>query len=535
MRRVQRRKKPLDYLLPFLILISLGVIIVLGFQLIMNWGKQGEGDVYFYIAEGKAKVLPYGNTDWDNAYSGTKLLLGDSLKTSFGSRAVLEFFNDTIIRMGEDTAVSLNDVTKTSDNETIVLNMDNGMVWVNGQKSAGVREAVYEVRTKNMKVVATGTVFEVESDVVQVVRVFDGEVKVDVVVDSQGTERVVDTIPVGVGQEVYLDDAAINAFADNKSPSVLNAVDDEFKDTAWYKWNILEDSSPTDYSVSSKAEYDEFISDDEDVDDELMDDESDEEDTDDEADDDSSDDDEEDLQNNLVKAPEITGPSDTTTTTGKLTISGTVGSNVTEIIVESEVDGNLDKYSLSQFKQGDSSWSYNVSESFNNIAPGENVYKVYAYDEDGNESAPAKITITYDKDKVEVEGDLSDPRVLSYNGSESSVVTDNTVTVTGEISGAEKVVVNGYTLSKFTPGGTSWTYIASEALGNMSPGENTYEVYGVDPDGNKSSVVKFTITYNKSGEETAEEDTTAETGDDEAGPTEETVTEEETSDVPYGF
>ena len=38
---------------------------------------------------------------------------------------------------------------------------------------------------------------------------------------------------------------------------------------------------------------------------------------------------------------------------------------------------------------------------------------------------------------MEVEGDLSAPEVLTYNGSESSVVTDDTVTVVGEISGAE--------------------------------------------------------------------------------------------------
>src|SRR5690606_15710570 len=70
------------------------------------------------------------------------------------------------------------------------------------------------------------------------------------------------------------------------------------------------------------------------------------------------------------------------------------------------------------------------------------------------------------------------------------------VTIVGSIKGAEKVVVNGYTLSQFTAGSTQWRYVASVDLGNLKPGDNTFEVYGIDPDGNKSDVVTFTITYN---------------------------------------
>ncbi len=566
MRRIQRRKRPLDYLLPFLIFISIGVIAVLGFQLFMNFGNQGKTDVYFYVAEGKAKLLPYGSTDWDNAFSGTKLLLGDSLKTSFGSKVVLQFFNDTVIRMAEDTAITLTDVIKSSDKESIVLNLDNGKVWVNGQKSAGVREAEYEVRTKNLKVMATGTVFEVESDSEQLVRVFDGDVKVDILVDNEGQERVADTVLVGVGQQLLLDDASISAFEDNKNPSVLNAIDDDFKTTNYYKWNISEDDSPTDFANASESTYEEAplghfeseedrLTDDIDLDEEDMTDE-----------DTASDDEEEvDVDNNIVKKPEIIEPTDTVTTTGKLTIKGTVGSNVTKVVVESEVGGNTDSYTLSQFQKGDSVWSYNVSETFGNIAEGNNTYLVYAYDEDDNKSSPATILISYDKDgisdddedqEISIEEDFEAPSVVSYNGASSPTVNTDTVTVKGEVAGAKNVVVNGYTLSKFNPGDISWTYIASESLGNLELGENNFTVYATDEDGNKSDVTEFTITYNKSGadtggdnEESASESVTADTEDTEDGAADfdstETDTNEQSSineedmvdeaDVVYGF
>lgn len=510
MRRIQRRKRPLDYLLPFLILISVGIIIVLGFQLFMNYGKQGKADVFFYVVEGKAKVLPYGNTDWDNAFSGTKLLLGDSLKSSFGSKVVLGFFNNTLIRMSEDTAVSLTDVENTGEKETILLNLENGQVWVNGQKSMGVREAIYEVRTKNLKVTATGTVFAVDSESEQVVRVFDGDVNVDVMIYSGGTERVADTFSVGVGQQLFLDSAAIRAFEDNKRPSLLSAVDDEFKTSLWYKWNLKEDKSPTDFSTAVRPD---GITDSATLTDESNGTAIDETDDSEVEEDDKEDSDlidsneESDSDNNLVRTPEITSPIDTTTKVGKLVIKGTVGSNVTKVVVESEVKGKSDSYVLSQFKEGDSVWSYNVSESFGNIATGDNTYRVFAYDKEGNKSSPARIIITYEKGKdeveVEVEGDLTAPKVLTFNGGESSTVKTDTVTIAGSVGGAAQVVVNGYTLSRFTAGSTTWSYIASESLGNLKVGENTYTVYAIDSDGNKSETVSFTVTYNKEGANTS--------------------------------
>jgi len=81
MRRVNRLQRPVDFLLPFLVLVSIGIIGVMAFQVWQNWDKQGKADVYFYVIGGKAKILPYGQAEWNNAYSGTKLLLGDALKT----------------------------------------------------------------------------------------------------------------------------------------------------------------------------------------------------------------------------------------------------------------------------------------------------------------------------------------------------------------------------------------------------------------------------------------------------------------------
>lgn len=491
--RRRRRKSLLDYILPFLLIVSVGIIGVIGFQVWSQWDKQGKADVYFYIAEGNAKMLPYGETSWTNAFSGTKLLLGDSLKTSSFGRVVLEFFNGTKVRMGRDTAVTLADLTKESDRETIVLNLENGMIWLNGQKSEGVRDAHYEVRTSHMHVKAEGTIFEVENNSVEAVRVLDGDVKVDIIVGSGGSERVANTISVGIGQELILDDASLRAFEDNKSPSLLTAISEDFENGSWYRWNMEEDSSPTDFSGSSPVS---SVSDDDS--DDTADVDSDEDDT--------GDDDEADVANNIIGdegGPEITEPMFSSTDTGEFAIKGTVPDGTVRVDVKAEYGGNTDTHTLSKFTEGDTEFSYNVSEAIGNIDEGSNTYTVYAYDADDNRSS-ASIEITYEKEEAEVTGDLEDPVVLTYNGSDSSDVAESVVTVKGSVKGAAGVVVNGYELTQFSPGETEWTYVASEDLGNLELGENEYEVYAVDPDGNKSSTVKFVINYEK--DEDAEEE-----------------------------
>ena len=64
-------------------------------------------------------------------------------------------------------------------------------------------------------------------------------------------------------------------------------------------------------------------------------------------------------------------------------------------------------------------------------------------------------------------GSLSNPVVTSVSGGTQIDeggfynVTGNPAVLTGSISGAAKVIVNNFTLTKFFPGDTSWTYFAN--------------------------------------------------------------------------
>ncbi len=532
MRRVYRRKRPFEYLLPFLIFVGIGVIVVLGFQLWNN--LQGvKGDVYFYVASGKAKMLQYGLTEWDNAYSGTKLLLGDSVKTSQDSRGVLQFFNGTIVRLGDDTEVTITDITKRSDVEKIGLTLTHGSVWIDKKQTEGVDQSDFQVRTSHMLVSDVGTVFEVESDTDETVRVMKGNVKAQILGNPTDVTSILDSVQVGVGQEMTLNAAILKSFQNHETPSVLMALSDDFKLSDWYLWNSREDESPSDFSISSGIETSGSSEAMTSIEPTSLDTEQ------------SATPSTEQIvtpaptgsTSTTLQPPVISQPSPAVVTTdkNKMTISGTVGAGTAKIVISETIGGNTDEYTLGKFKSGDTSFSYNVSDALGNYKSGENIYRVFAVDADGKRSDSSDVHITYSKPEVTITDALSAPQVSTYNGSPSSTVTVGVVKVEGTVAGAKSVVVNGYTLSQFQPGDKTWVYYANESAGNLTPGENSYQVYAVDPQGNKSDTTTFAITYNKTASAQTQASSGSTTSSSTTTSTTQTTGGSSTEAVPEGF
>ena len=57
------------------------------------------------------------------------------------------------------------------------------------------------------------------------------------------------------------------------------------------------------------------------------------------------------------------------------------------------------------------------------------------------------------------------------------------------------VMVNDYKLQKFKLGDTTWTYIASNGIGTLEEGVNTYTITTLDSLGAELEVLSFTINY----------------------------------------
>lgn len=441
-----------------------------------------EDKINVYVASGSARFLPWGMSNWQNVYSGMNLLPGDAIRTSKEGYTVLRFFNDSVVRIAPNTEIILQETKRDDVSDNVFLALNSGEIWVSVKSLPGMTSN-FSVRTKNLVVKNTGTVFDVRNDSLESVRVMSGEVSADIVAYEDSEERVLDTIEIGIGQEVSLSSKNIEAFKARKQISVLAAISDDFEDSEWYKWNIAEDITPTDFvpedalesetvdKVSVKPleisgqDGDEF----------------------------------EDIE--PPKKPVILEPKEDAREIekGSVTISGTTDGDTEKIVIEL----NSERYTLSKYVPGSLSWTYTLSESYGNLKLGENRYLVYAEDKAGNRSEPSSITINYKKLSQDELGEFTAPIVVSYNGSLSNEVSEAPVTVKGKVSGAVSVVVNDYALSGFNPGDKEWTYYLKEQYGNLLPGFNEYEVYSVDASGNKSEVSKFQVIYKKAGIETS--------------------------------
>ncbi len=491
------RKRPIDYILPFLIMICAGVIVVLAYQL---WSSlqipENEKDIYMYTAQGNARILPWGAGEWEKAYNGTRLLQGDSIKTQKGGRTVLEFFEDHYLRMDEKSEITLSEIKENGGVYEIDIILMEGKIWINDDE-ASENPVKFVVKTNNTLVRTVSTIYEVEqTDAAQAIRVIKGNIVADILVDEDGQKKKVESISIGVGQEAILNDKNLKEYAERKSPSVIDAISDEFKNSGFYKWNMAEDADPTDYSISGGT-YNSTLFDD------------------------AATEDVEIIEEGDLPKPVITVPStlDFTTPESSLTIRGTTSSETKKMMVDAVVGGKSQSYELNLYVPGNTEWSFAISHAQGNMRPGKNTYSFYALDENDKPGAKSDIVITYGSEEdAETDldlGPLTAPEVETYNGGSSNEVDVDTVKVSGSVSGAEKIVVNGYTLTAFEPGDTVWTYYAKESLGNLDAGENTYTVVAVAADGTEKSTT-VTIIYNKP--ETAEEPVSDEpaTGDVEA-------------------
>jgi hypothetical protein len=492
MRKYRRRTRP-QYLLPFLALVGFGVFLILAFQLWGNFFPNAKGDAVFYIADGRSKVLSFGTAEWVNEYNGSKIKLGDSVKTLHGGRGLISFYDGTLVRMDEDTQVTLVDITKKDDYQEILLYLNQGKVYVNKPKENVIRKTDFVINTNYASYSITGTIFDLEKLTDETLRVLRGSVQADILEVADGKTRTIESIPVGIGQELVLNDASMKEFYQRQSPSVLTATDVNFEATDWAMWNAKEDENPTNFAKGGGSTT-------------------------------IIEDNQASLDNTIVPivtpddlsalpAPTLVSPktNSMSTTVDTQTISGKASEGVKKILLKQTLAGSdtVQKILISNFDTDKLTWSYSISEAKGNIKVGSNSYVFVGVDENAKETAPLIVAIDYQKDSVS-EPDLANnnvagssvalekPKLLQVDGKpykEGMTVSKDGFIISGSVAGASEMWVDDFKLNKFQAGGTSWSYNIKVSYGNLKPGLNSYQVFGKDANGKQSSILTVKLNY----------------------------------------
>lgn len=500
-------KRSLKFLYPFAILAA----VVLGVYLLVQlWGflanvKGGnvENSATVYVVGGTASKQSFGSDNFTSALSGELLLEGDRIRSGKESHLILKFFNDTYVRMDESSLIEVERIENSKNEDLIELKLLAGNVWVNKAKSVK-SSSTLNIDTNYLSAQAVGTVFAVKAGLPESVRVVEGQVLTSVVEINGDKKSSLEEISLGSGQQLIMESADYEAFRRRETPGVVTTIDDSFEKSAWYKWNIKEDSSPSSLEVDPllglQEELDPTLTDDLNLEDES-----------------------EDLIDGLA-APKISFPNDDEVITDDtVTITGTVPAGTEKVVVTSFETGEPNPYILKGFKVGDETFKYiaKYDGTDGNMMIGENTFEVAGIDSDGQQGNKATVTFVYspagnvtsdndkDEDKTEndsvpvsteVSEDLPAPTIVSINDSpfgEKYILTDDRGVVEGSIgTWAKSVVVNGYKLQEYTPYSGSFTYILSSGFGTLKEGENSLTVYGFDKDGRRGKAGVFVIVKN---------------------------------------
>lgn len=194
------------------------------------------------------------------------------------------------------------------------------------------------------------------------------------------------------------------------------------------------------------------------------------------------------------------------TAQGEIEITGEVSAGIATVVVND--------YKLQLFKAGSRTWSYLASANLGNMKVGSNIFTVYATDADGNRSPSRSITINYQpaatNNGTGATASSSQP-ALKQNppltpgvlvvdtpaAGTSATTSEKEVVIEGRTSAeTASISINGYTLSLYQAGKTTWNYIASTEFGTMKRGKNVYRVVARNVGGEILDVLEYTITFN---------------------------------------
>ncbi|KKU79976.1 MAG: hypothetical protein UY05_C0018G0023, partial [Candidatus Peregrinibacteria bacterium GW2011_GWA2_47_7] len=218
------RRRKSGILMPFLAIIIIGLIVVFAFQIWLYFAEQKqfltENKAAVTMQSGTAEMLVWGDQKWVKIYDGSLLREGDAVRTGPDAQLSMSLLNKGVVRVGGNTELSIEHLESKDGQDGITLVLKKGDVWLKRSSDKSVATDSI-VLTESLTVRSLGTVFAVSKRDDTAVRVLEGAVAVDIQSDENGNQRVIETVQVGVGQEVVIGARELLLFKQRQGPRVL--------------------------------------------------------------------------------------------------------------------------------------------------------------------------------------------------------------------------------------------------------------------------------------------------------------------------
>ncbi len=396
--RRNRGRSKAGYIFPFLILVGVIVVVILIFNFIrLMFSPSAAAGASVHLVNGDVQLKVWGTEDFFALRSDTMVRPGDRLVTGSGAKVIVEFFDGTLVRLGESSDVVF-EVMEEGEDPVVELLLARGELWVN-RVYKDTEGTALKVKMNDVAVLAEkASVFALQSDtsaqVVRVLNSFDDRSGALVEVYDADFEDVLETEEVSIAQEVEFDAKILAGYRDFKSPTVLKGLAAEFQDSDWYDWNLKEDRNPTQFEIVVGGTEnvglvpvapEELDKEDEEI---------------------NKEEDNLDKEINREEDKEIVEDSGTFAAPKLVSVSGgvvnaegvyTVANN--PAVISGTASGAsqivVNGYALQKFTPGSGAWTYYANADFGLMKEGQNNFEVYAVDAAGKKSALLNFKVLY--------------------------------------------------------------------------------------------------------------------------------------------
>jgi hypothetical protein len=211
--------------------------------------------------KGDVQYQVYESSLWQLATEGTEVKEGDAIKTGGDGQVVINFYDNSVSRLGPNSEMILENSSIKADDptsEAVGVRLLSGRIWSRVLKLLD-QEAGFEVRTADTVATVRGTAFDViiKSGEETEVAVADNKVEVESVLtfESKDPNKVRPAYKVLerlAKVEAKAGEAVAIKKAEKKAGMVLEAksLSEEVKNSDWFKNNETEDKS---FETEAKA------------------------------------------------------------------------------------------------------------------------------------------------------------------------------------------------------------------------------------------------------------------------------------------
>ncbi|MFH1546316.1 MAG: FecR family protein [Patescibacteria group bacterium] len=489
-----------DYLLPFLIIISVGLIAAL---LIRVWGLWGEEEGGALTLSGKAELneiagevevyLPAASA-WKITQTTTSVSIGESVRTNAEGSATLTFDDGTILNLASSSELRIEDLRNSLTKKEARLTLIRGIAGV----TSGTANADFEITSEFLKISDSDGKFILNSAEKEITASAIAGGFTATILDLQNPKNPeLKKLVVEAGETLEISEQRVNLLRIGGEADLVKTTPDTILNSKFYLAmtggsleNLEGEESLEDSENSETTEISENAT-----------------------------------PAVTLPAPLIeTGSGNILAVAEPVKVNGKVAPEIVKVEVAFE---NADAFALSKFEAGSGEWNYNASREFGNLKIGVNNYTVVGFDAEGNKTPPANFQIIFNpadevessdepaEESEEVEEEVpseSTDGVPAIGGetfaaptvsepADGATFTEAPIHFEGTVpAGTKEVLVNEYKLSSFEAGSTSWIYNADPKYENLEIGENEFEIVAVSETGDRSSIT-IKITYEPEEEE----------------------------------